>query len=374
MSAMNLFIEPSDVWLFRDARPFAAGEQSRATSLFPPTPRTVQGALRSARLGQSGEPFDFRRWSQALQNEIGQPDNFGALNLRGPVLAKRKNANQVQPFFSLPQDVAEYQNGWQILTPQTPPTWKLNWQGNLQPLLPPAGSEPKKFESGWLCEDALLAYLKGNVCGLHVHTSDKLFERESRFGVQIDSYPKRPTEGNLYQIEFMRLRTDVGLLVEVNGINLNRSGLLQLGGESRAARYHTITTNLDLSTAGRLSIGNQPLHFKLYLATPAIFKQGWLPDNIKLQANGDYTGSWRGVDVKLIAAALSRAQPIGGRDISQKDKQRILQRAVPAGSVYFFEVTDAGKQEADVMNAFDGKCVSDADAQIGFGLCYIGGW
>ncbi|MBL8152360.1 MAG: CRISPR-associated protein Cmr3, partial [Blastocatellia bacterium] len=40
---MNLFIEPSDVWLFRDARPFAAGEQSRATSLFPPTPRTIQG-------------------------------------------------------------------------------------------------------------------------------------------------------------------------------------------------------------------------------------------------------------------------------------------------------------------------------------------
>src|SRR5205085_9049367 len=128
----------------------------------------------------------------------------------------------------------------------------------------------------------------------------------------------------LYQIEFMRLRADVGLLVEVNGLRLTSSDLLQLGGESRAARYETSTTDLNLATAGRLNNSNQPLRFKLYFATPAIFKQGWVPDDIKLQTNGDYIGNWYGMDVKLIAAALSRAQPIGGRDISKRDVQRVI--------------------------------------------------
>lgn len=380
---MNLFIEPSDVWLFRDARPFAAGEQSRATSLFPPTPRTMQGALRSARLGQSGESFDFRHWSQKLQNEIGQPNNFGALNLRGPVLAKRKNTNQaVQRFFPSPQDAVKFKNGWHILAPQATSSCVTNWRGNLQPLLPPASSEPEKCEIGWICEDALLAYLQHDVSGFQNHSKikdkflkpDELFKREARFGVQIDSHPKRRMEGNLYQIEFMRLREDVGLLVEVNGLSLHQSGLLQLGGESRAARYESITANLDLPTDGRLSTSNQPLRFKLYFATPAIFKQGWLPEAVMLQASDDYIGNWQGLEVKLLAAALGRAQPIGGRDISQKDKQRIIQRAVPAGSVYFLEVLDSYHNAQDVLTAFDGKCVSDVDAQIGFGLCYVGGW
>lgn len=371
---MNLFIEPADVWLFRDARPFTAGEQSRATSLFPPTPRTIQGALRSARLGQSGEPFHYSQWSEGLRSEIGQPNDFGALNLRGPIVARRKSVGQVQRFFPIPQDVAKYQNGWEVLAPQNGLNWKVNWPGNLLPLLPPPGSEPEKFDGGWICEDGLAAYLKGNVCGLHVHGHEALFQREPRFGIQIDGHSKQAAEGQLYQVEFMRLRADVGLLVEVDGLTLGSDGLLQLGGESRAARYETVTTNFDLANGERLSDSNQPLRFKLYLASPAIFRAGWLPEDIIMQPGGDYTGNLRQIDVKLVTAAVGRAQPIGGRDISQRDAQRPLQRAVPAGSVYFFEVLDTSLKANDVLQAFDGKCVSDIDKEIGFGLCYVGGW
>jgi CRISPR-associated protein Cmr3 len=375
MSVMDktpIFFEPSDVWLFRDARPFAAGEQGRATSLFPPTPRTVQGALRSARLGQSGETFDYHHWSEALQAEIGQPHNFGALRLRGPLLARRAPTGQLQRFFPVPQDVTDCKSGWQILTPQSWPEAKANWKANLLPLLPPSGEEPKAFRSGWICEDTLLGYLKGNVCGLHVHRQEKLFVRESRFGVQIDSRPKRPTEGRLYQIEFMRLLEGCGVLVEVSGLALQSSGLLQIGGEARAGSYTTVTTPFDLATDGR--VADQPSRFKLYFATPAVFTKGWLPQALDLQADGGYSGNWRGVDVKLLAAAISRAQPIGGRDISQHDQQRVIQRAVPAGSVYHFEISGSGVSGQDLLSAFDGQCVSDVDPEIGFGLCYVGGW
>jgi CRISPR-associated protein Cmr3 len=45
---MRIFIEPVEPLLFRTGRPFVAGEYNFAASLFPPTPETLQGALRAA--------------------------------------------------------------------------------------------------------------------------------------------------------------------------------------------------------------------------------------------------------------------------------------------------------------------------------------
>ncbi|MBL8152081.1 MAG: type III-B CRISPR module-associated protein Cmr3, partial [Blastocatellia bacterium] len=309
--------------------------------------------------------FDFSLWSQNLKHEIGQPDNFGTLRLRGPILAKRNGTNQpIQKLFPLPQDLVEFQNGWQILTPQIKKVWQMNWKGKLQPLLPPLESEPKKFETG-------LAYLQNNVNNLKLCKAKHLFEREARFGVRLDSKIKCSKESYFYQIEFVRLHDGVGLLLEANGLSLNPSGLLQLGGESRAAHYELVKDSLDLAKDNRLK--NQSLRFKIYFAAPTIFKQGWLPQSIKLQADDNYIGNWQGIEVKLVAAALGKIQSIGGRDISQRDKQRLIQRAVPAGSVYFFEVLDGSSSEK-VFKAFDSKCVSDVDSEIGFGFCYIGEW
>ena len=45
---MWIFIEPSDVWMFRTGQPFDAGSDHRAASLFPPNPSTVYGAICAA--------------------------------------------------------------------------------------------------------------------------------------------------------------------------------------------------------------------------------------------------------------------------------------------------------------------------------------
>jgi Domain of unknown function (DUF1887)/CRISPR-associated protein (Cas_Cmr3) len=44
---MHIFIEPTEPLLFRTGRPFNAGENNFADSIFPPTPETIQGALRT---------------------------------------------------------------------------------------------------------------------------------------------------------------------------------------------------------------------------------------------------------------------------------------------------------------------------------------
>lgn len=373
---MNIFIEPCDVWLFRDGRPFAPNERGRAVSLFPPTPQTVQGVIRSARIAQESSA-SFTNQS-TWPAEVGTPDNFGNLQLRGPLVARRRSNGGVQRFFPLPMDVTKLKSPlpdgrdsetWHILAPRPAPDLETNWHHrDLQPLLPPPG-EPMKFDLVWLDESALAAYLRSTApTDDTVTKTDCLFSHEPRLGVQVDSRPKRPVEGMLYQVEYVRPEADVGLLVEVEGVTLPRSGLLQLGGEARAGRYETVMTGVTLSPDGCLTDGDKPLRFKAYFATPALFGHGWLPDPIN---PGTLHGNWRGIDLKLIAAAIGKPQAIGGRDIARGDSQRAIRRAVPAGSVYFFE-TNADAN--DVFAAFNGQCVSDVDARIGFGLCYAGGW
>lgn len=363
---MNIFIEPSDVWLFRDGRPFMAGEDHVARSLFPPTPRTMQGVIRSARLAYGGASFTNRAtWPP----DVGTPDDFGALQMRGPLIA-RCSKDGAKPFFPHPQDAVKLKDGWHVLSPQQVQSFQANWSDVLQPLMPPRYSEPEKFELGWLSADELANYLSGKK--FDVTDSKSLFDREHRFSVEIEGIAKRSREGNLFAIEFIRPHQDVGLLLEIAGVTLPEGGLLALGGEARAGSYKTVATGLDLPRDGRMPHGaGEKTRFKLYFATPAIFDQGWLPRDI---GTGTLHGIWRGIDLTLVSAAVGKPQHIGGFDMAANNGrggQKPMRRAVPAGSVYFFETADSA---ANVMAAFDGKCVSDVDPQIGFGLCYVGDW
>lgn len=368
----TLLIEPSDVWLFRDARPFAAGEQGRAVSVFPPTPQTVQGAIRSARLSLSGEPFDVSMWSDALRKEIGDPDSPGKVALRGPLVAQRSDG-AIRLHFPMPADTGMFAEGFRMLSPRHLDKPYMNGPQGIYPLLPPEGSQPVKFSPFWLDGEGLAAYLNGDVAHTRTYPSDTLFSREARVGVGIDSAVKRPIDGLLYQVEFVRPLPDVGLVVEVDGISLPPSGFLQLGGEAKAARYEAVDAGID-STSGvkpaeRVTDLGNVRQFKIYLATPALFETGWLPACIDATT---HKGTWNGVDVTLRAAAIGKPQVIGGRDVA-RGIERPIRRAVPAGSVYFFETPADGK---DIATAFDGRNVSDlsVDAQIGFGLAFIGGW
>jgi CRISPR-associated protein Cmr3 len=106
----SLLIEPHDVLLFRDGKPFSAGTDIRARSLFPPTPFTIQGSIRARVLFSSGvSPGDYAQGStpaaQQLRQLIGTPQgSYGTLHFRGPFLARQENG-QWSCYFPLPADV-----------------------------------------------------------------------------------------------------------------------------------------------------------------------------------------------------------------------------------------------------------------------------
>ena len=75
----QLFIRPVDVWLFRDGRPFSAGSDHRAESLFPPYPSVIQGAIRSYQLALKNVDLQDR---DAIIQTVGTPFDYGSLRLR----------------------------------------------------------------------------------------------------------------------------------------------------------------------------------------------------------------------------------------------------------------------------------------------------
>lgn len=395
---MNVFIEPSDVLLFRDGRPFSAGEGHRARSLFPPTPNTMQGVIRSKVLAERcGRYQSYRegctqcpeQQTCTIPAEIGRPDqqgrgNYGAMQIRGALIAQRE-ASSLNVYFPVPADVVQVKDkanpgAASSLTYLQPlrPEPKLLGENDLPHqllILWTAETKPVEAIAGYWSQKELQQYLLGGPPPDLIEPS-KLYERESRFGIEVDNRKQTVQEGKLYQTEFIRCQPDVGLYIEVEGISqfsanpAAKSGLIAIGGENRAASYteqlQLHWNDLDKQLIEKLK---QSAGFKLYLATPTIFKKGWLPqwiDEASLQ------GTYQGVAVTLMAAAIARYQTIGGWDVAY-NRPKPTHRAVPAGSVYYL-TTEASPEQ--IIETFHWQNLADdpLDAQIGFGLGLVGCW
>lgn len=371
-----LVIQPHDVLLFRDGRPFSAGTDIRARSLFPPTPFTIQGAIRARVLFSSGtSPADYASGAtpaaQQLHNLIGAPQgSYGQLRLRGPFLARQENGRWMR-YYPVPADVKRLKSSYTLLKPlQQPqePFWQSNLPDNLfTPWL--RTTEHMEDAQGWISEEDLHRYLAGNA-PQKVLRESCFIEREHRFGIALERGRRTVRESYLYLAEFLRLKEGVAFWVDVEGLSETDlgggKGFLQLGGEARAAHY-----TIQPSTVSSLLSPPNPLpdRFKVVLLTPAWFSGGWQPQ-------GGNWGQFFYGSVRLVSAIIPRYQPIGGAYVDDRRRggafQKSMRRFVPAGSVYFFEhdgtASWTGMPFTETPSG-EGDC-----GQIGFGTCLIGQW
>lgn len=147
-----------------------------------------------------------------------------------------------------------------------------------------------------------------------------------------------------------------------------------VGGERRLAEFsrydddHTLwkyPANSDL----KFSRGENN-KLRLILATPAIFKQGWLPDFINRVS---LTGTLPGTEakVKLISAVTDRWLPVSGWGYERgREGPKPMRRAVPSGSVYFLEVIEGSINIKDIW--LKSICQDKQDINDGFGLVLAG--
>jgi len=352
---MRLFIEPVDVWLFRDGRPFSAGSDHRAQSLFPPYPSVMQGVVRSHHLIVHSIDLTDR---QAIENAVGTATDYRNLRLRGPFVARHENG-KITRYFPVPADAVWHKDRVRALTPQDKIDQGIMTSAPTPLLLWDTGDPEKPKGNHWLSQPDLEAYLLHGQAVTPV-AGESLFRWENRLGIGLDDETRTTRRvgdgGLLYEVAFIRPCEGVGLEVEAQGLDgWPPNGVMRMGGEGRAGRFGT-------SNASPWPQPAQPLpqRFKIYFATPTYFEEGWQPK--------DWSKFFQG-NVILAAAAVGRYESIGGFDWA-KERHKSARRYVPAGSVYFFKCQGQVDINSDLVNG----AITDTGAEIGLGQIIIGRW
>lgn len=370
-----LGLEPNDVLFFRGPEPFNAGEGGYVASEFPPTPRTLQGAIRAAFLEANGvdmdEYVDGRAEIGEIVEALGKADEEIKLDLRGPYITK--DGKLCVP---APMNLSEKEGKLIPLAPDEKPT--ATDIGDVRLLGQPDGAS--RVEGKWLS----LADLENLLAGGDVSAGELFtplgeggggFFEEPKVGLARDRTSRTAAEGMLYSIATLRAGEGMGFAASIGGLpaEARLPEILKWGGEgrfvwSRKVEPPTVGTHRE-AVASRIDATGK---FCLVFLQPALFGGGWLPDGFEREETEDgvrWRGELAGIECDLISALLGKPRRIGGWDMKNR-RPHPLKPHVPAGSVYFFETEAAGNS---VVAALDDAKVGD-HTNMGFGQVLTGGW
>ncbi|GCE15843.1 type III-B CRISPR module-associated protein Cmr3 [Tengunoibacter tsumagoiensis] len=394
---MRIYIEPGESLMFRTGRPFQAGEDGFAESLFPPTPETIQGALRAAIATQWGlhqrPPLHnvsqiFRQ--RELLSLIGDRHSYGRFRITGLTLGRRRDGT-IERLFPVPAHIIKVSVGegkqreerFLSMHPLAASDKNVltNTPEGIAHLLYPKEevkmSQKAAVLSDWMTPRGLHAVLHDDLPSKEDLVSrENIYTSEPRLGIGIENSSKTTKEGHLYQAHFVRMSEGYGFVIDIalgstesSNTDLSRAnelqteeelsflqdGWLTIGGEQRSARLFV----LDRKDGAALQRGQEPeLHASgekqfLYFATPAFFQRGWLPPTEQLRA-------------PIVTAAINKYQTIGGWALEPGHaggSPKTTHRCVPAGSIYFFDTSIQVSQP-----------LTEHGWQIGYGLTYTGVW
>jgi CRISPR-associated protein Cmr3 len=323
--------DPFDTFFFRDGKPFSLGDETWADGLFPPAPSVLYGALRTLYLARNGG-FDLTK----KQLDEATKD----LKIRGVFLEYNGRLHLPLPFDVVKSGGDDTDGKNYIFKPQVPdpssvfssPTTHLlrTDEENVQ---------VEEFEKGALIKSSVYAeYLKGKA-PIAPEPAKSYLQSEAKIGIGRNNSKRTVSEGELFRVDMQRLISDdvsqptkIVVDFEFSGWMPPANQLGKLGGEGKTAFCSFEQSPIDLPAFPNLKANVEgKYHFKLCLTTPAIFKAGWHPSWL----GKDLSGTYQGIELRLLAAATNRLIPVGGWDM-KTGKPKTMYKAVPAGAVYCF--------------------------------------
>lgn len=386
-----------DRLFFRDGRPMSQGEMSWVESQFPPTGRTLQGAIRTAVIRSQGESFDrFREKVSPLNPVLGDAGSLGALKLTGPFLSRGGEL-----LFPAPLDLLRAkEGGFARLDVDLIAGVSCDLGQVCLPRAPGPGF--KTLGDRYITKVAMADYLAGDIGGLREPSGPKdgsgtvwrlyaenpdgpgLVDREQKIGLARDDGRRTADEGKLYSIAFCRPRTGVALSVLVEGLedalHPPDSWVQPLGGEAKLAELEIQPVNGSVMPARpALQPVGDTVRFRIVFTTPALFSTdgtSWLPPGFSRESgNGPEVWSgtlkWQEYELKLevVSACIGKPVKVGGWDLVNR-KPRPLTCHLPAGSVLFCRAPAASLNQVEQLH--DAKL--GRGTEYGFGHTLIGTW
>ena len=364
-------VKPVDQLFFRSSAPFE-GTQLFA-SQFPPLPSTYGGVFQMLAKGMEQRKRLRLSYNGVVLTHKNGFDFCFPQPLDTLCLEKEIDISET--------DLAEKKKKQVVLeTMRLKPRPHSNLHKHLPLCLVPKNL-PNKNDSDariYIKKDVLKAYLSGDMSQAFEQETSQLFNlddyllKERKIGIGTDSETGRVKESQLYQIGMVRPVEGLQLVAEASSAFKGEEMLtieqdfIKLGGEGKTVQIEK--TDLALSIKSKIvekEVAEEELdyasdYFKLYFATPAIFANGWFPRWLREEKEGligSFSHKGKKVEFRLIAAAVGKPEAVGGFD-PYKNEPKELRYAIPAGSVYYFQVM-GNTTLKDIKKLFHQKCLSD---------------
>lgn len=356
---------PYDTLFFRGGKPFTMGDDNWSDFIFPPNPSTLYGAVRSWLIFEKGGLKDFKEGN--FKDDLGTVEEKGRLKIKGPFLTNKNNSL----LFPLPLDLVVRKN---VNNKEKTLTHRLSMLGkkevfisdyNLKNILIAKDNNLTEAD-GFLDGLYFKEYLEGKQL-VRLTPKNEIFLLEPKIGIARDKGTKTTKKRCIYNIPMIRLIEDVSIVFKIEGVNASSSQFsMRFGGEGKIVKVEKIENSFDKEIED-IKVESKDRIFKLYLATPAIFKKGYIPEWID---ENSFEGEYQNIKLKLICCVIGKSSSIGGWDIAH-NRPKPMYRAVPAGSVYYFEIRSGNLE--NVKKLFHFQNISDIYPEEGYGLSLIGG-
>jgi len=376
------FIKPYDVFMPRGNSHFGVTSGDFGQIRMLPAPSLFAGAFRSMLAAKKpADLFEIENGrkpkSSAMAESLGSISEPGSFRVAMLALAKVENGKHFM-FFPMPADLVVFgernknKNSLVIakIRPEAKPA-ALNCPSPL-PLMPILKAPLQKPSGGlWLNEAGFKSYLEGNIPASSDLVSEKDFWiKEIRVGITLDGQTRSAADGMLYSAEVISFGENIGFIAGLQGVDetLPEKGELRLGGDARAAHFTRIKFKVPETSIGRIK---ESKAFRLVLASPGIFAEGWLPDGVSRRESEFYLEK-PGFSARLACATLNGNDIVSGWDMFA-GKPKEAQRVVPAGSVYWFDKLegDADALVSFIQNGLWGKTPDRQRVAEGFNQAFL---
>ncbi|MBA4417606.1 MAG: type III-B CRISPR module-associated protein Cmr3 [Syntrophus sp. (in: bacteria)] len=340
-------VTPNDTLFFRGGEPMGMGESHFQTSVFPPSPETFIGAVRTSVIVHKGDG-DFEGYKNGKYNdaswfkEIGFKELPDTFQFTGPFMIKEKDILLPPPcnlFTDADKDAEK--KSFAIASPRD--FQKITHSSAIPEIMwihRSGGATGKNWKpvQGYITLDGMKKYLKGSIDKLSAETdfmaNNTLFETESRTGIALEKNGLRTAlSGHLYMTSHIRFAETVGMIFILEGVpSLPDSLTMRLGGENRTAWCEKSTDAGIPSFQENVEFLVTTMPTKTKKVEHGIPVTEFLDEDMNIILPG-------GVKSKLISYAVNKPELFGGWDLAAQ-KSKAMTQYVPAGSVFYFDKCD----------------------------------
>ncbi len=382
---MRLNFTPLDSWFFKESRPMESMGNNNMVSVFPPTPYTMSGAVRSligesARINwlayRAGDGTQHKQGSLDFCTLMGDPrksGDLGKLRLQGTFIAKENHT-----LFPTPLDIVKTRKSENLQRLRPSKTLFQTDIGYTKLPELPGHISVQPVECPWISLKGLCDYLSGKVPQKRdLYKLSDLLTLDPRLGIAIDVHSRIVKTSQLYQTTHIRLSPDISLHQYIEGIDSqyfpNDISNIRLGAEGRLASVESSSASLELPAPKINTKQLKKTGLIIYFLTHANFNGSWLPETFQETFTAQGQTCWKGminsIKVTIEACVIGKAIQEGGWDIA-KHQPKPSSQMVPAGSLWYVQ-TDAPLRQA--IQAIHLTQVGN-ETELGRGLIACGLW